>query len=74
MQGSQAKIIIFALGTVGFQKFITRNLIYTGVTRAIKLVYMAGNVSDDPNSQLSIGRMDVADDCVNTVTELMIRR
>lgn len=74
MQGSQAKIIIFALGTVNFPKFITRNLIYTGVTRASKLVYMIGNVSDEHNSMLSIGRRDVADDCVNTVTELMIRK
>lgn len=74
MQGSQAKIIIFALGTINFSKFITRNLIYTGVTRASKLVYMIGNVSDDMNSMLSIGRRDVADDCINTITELMIRK
>lgn len=71
MQGSQAKLIIGLLGRVNFKGFITRNMLYTEVTRASDGVYLVGSVSNDRNSQLSIARGSIADDGVVTVTELM---
>lgn len=44
LQGSQAKLIIFVLYPVGYNTFISRNLIYTGITRAEKGIYVVGNV------------------------------
>lgn len=44
MQGSQAKVIIFALHPAGRgNSFISRNLVYTAITRAEDLVYVVGN-------------------------------
>ena len=71
MQGSQNRLIIVLLGKVNFHGFITRNMLYTMVTRASDGVYLVGNVSNDRNSQLSISRMEVADDGVETIGELL---
>ena len=46
-------------------------MLYTMVTRASDGVYLVGNVSNDRNSQLSISRMEVADDGVETIGELL---
>lgn len=71
MQGSQAKLIIGLLGTVNFKGFISRNMLYTEVTRASEGVYLIGSVSNSRNSQLSKARGYVADDGVDTVQELI---
>lgn len=71
MQGSQNKLIITLLGNVRFKGFITRNMLYTMITRASEGEYMIGSVSNSRNSQLSISRQEVADDNINTVGELL---
>lgn len=70
MQGSQAKLIIGVLGTVNFKGFITRNMLYTEVTRASNGVYLVGSVGNSRNSQLSLARQLLADDGVSTLQEL----
>lgn len=71
MQGSQSKLIIGVLGRVNFNGFLTRNMLYTEVTRASDGVYLIGSVSNSRNSQLSIARSCVADDNVDTISELI---
>lgn len=71
MQGSQNRLIIVLLGKVNYHGFITRNMLYTMVTRASDGVYLLGSVSNDRNSQLSISRLEVADEGVETVGELL---
>ena len=44
LQGSQAKLIIFILYNVGYGTFISRNMIYTAITRAEEGIYVVGNV------------------------------
>ena len=44
MQGSQAKLVIFIVYPVGYSSFISRNLLYTGITRAQQGIYFIGNV------------------------------
>ena len=70
MQGSQAKLVICLLGTVTFRGFVTRNMIYTAVTRASEGVYLIGNVSNSRNSQLSNSRRESAGANVKTVGEM----
>ena len=72
MQGSQNKLIILALGKINFKGFLTRNMIYTMVTRAQTGVYLVGDVSNDSSSQLSIARREVADDGVLTLGEFLV--
>ena len=71
MQGSQAKLIIGIFGTVNFKGFITRNMLYTEITRASEGVYLVGSVSNSKNSQVSIARQYVADYGVSTIQELL---
>lgn len=71
MQGSQAKLIIDIFGSVSFNGFLTRNMLYTGITRASEGVYLLGSVSNNPNSQLSKARKEVAEDGVSTIQEFM---
>ena len=44
LQGSQAKLIICVFYDIGFGDFISRNMIYTAITRAEKGVYLLGDV------------------------------
>lgn len=44
-QGSQSKLIIFVLYPVGYETFISKNMIYTGISRAEKGEYLVGNVT-----------------------------
>ena len=48
MQGSQAKLVIFLLYPAGGgnSDFISRNLVYTGITRASDAMYVLGDVGD----------------------------
>lgn len=71
MQGSQSKLVISIIGKVNFSGFITRNMLYTGVTRASEGVYLIGSVGKEMNSQLSIARGSIADDDTMTVEELL---
>ena len=71
MQGSQSRLIIGLLGRVNFKGFLSRNMLYTEVTRAQDGVYLIGSVGNERNSQLSIARRCVADDGVDTVQELI---
>ena len=57
MQGSQAKLIIGLLGTVNFKGFISRNMLYTEVTRASEGVYLIGSVSNSKTSVIKNGGM-----------------
>jgi len=63
--------LIACLGNVRFKGFINRNMVYTEVTRGVDLVIFLGSVSDNPNSQLSIARKEVADDNILTVGMLL---
>lgn len=44
IQGSQAKLIICVMYPVGYSDFISRNMIYTSITRAVEGIYLVGNV------------------------------
>lgn len=71
MQGSQAEVCICCLGSVGYRGFLTRNMVYTMITRGQKLDILLGSVSDSPNSQLMISREDIADEGVLTIGEIL---
>lgn len=70
-QGSQAKVVICPLGVVDFGGFITRQLIYTAVTRGEKLVVMVGSVGNNESSMLSVARKDVATVNTRTLGEIL---
>lgn len=72
LQGSQAKLIISALGVVNFKGFITRQMLYTMFTRGEKLVYGVGSVENEASSMLSQARRDIAAANVKTVGELLV--
>lgn len=67
MQGSQNKLIIYGLGKVRRQGFVTRNAVYTGETRAGRGEYMVGSVDDTMTSQLNVARQIVEQEGVSTV-------
>lgn len=69
MQGSQGRLIICALGAVNFRGFLTRNLIYTAITRASDLCFIVGNVGNDRGSALSQARTESAQKGVLTVMD-----
>lgn len=71
MQGSQAKIIISVLGDVKYNGFITRNMIYTTITRGEKLVFCIGSVGNNRNSMLSKARTEIAGSRTLTVGEIL---
>ena len=73
MQGSDSKLVISLLGSGKFGKFITRNMIYTQMTRASLGEYFVGNVSNARTSQLSNARTIVADDSVVTIGGLLCK-
>ena len=55
LQGSQAYLTICVLFGVGYADFVSRNLIYTAMTRGIKGVYLVGDVVSS-NSIIQRGR------------------
>lgn len=61
MQGSQSKVALCCLGSVSFDGFITRNMLYTMVTRGSDLVVLIGS-----KSQIDKARKTV--DCEDTYT------
>lgn len=71
MQGSQNKLILTVLGNMKYSGFITRNMLYTMITRASEGEYLIGSVSNSRSSQLSVSRAKVADDNVDTIGELL---
>ena len=44
IQGSQAKLIICVMYPIRYSDFISRNMIYTSITRAVEGIYLVGNV------------------------------
>lgn len=70
MQGSQAKVVISLIGNVAFRGFVTRNMIYTGFTRAERVAIGIGSVGNDLGSMLSRARRDVPE--VFTVGEMLV--
>lgn len=67
MQGSQGKLIVYGLGKVRRQGFVTRNAVYTGETRASCGEYMIGSVDDVMTSQLNMARQIVEQEGVSTI-------
>ena len=67
MQGSQSKLIVYGLGKVRRQGFVTRNAVYTGETRAGRGEYMVGSVHATMTSQLNVARGIVEQEGVSTV-------
>lgn len=45
LQGSQAKVVLCLLGTVNFDGFISRNMLYTQITRGIDKCVVIGKIS-----------------------------
>ena len=66
MQGSQSKIAICCLGSVSFNGFLTRNMLYTMVTRGEKLVILVGS-----KSQLEKARQTVECEDAYTIGNLL---
>lgn len=74
MQGSQSKLILFVVGGLKRKGFITRNLVYTGVSRSKDGSYLIGSVSNDKSSALSVARRLVASDKTNTVIDVAVNK
>lgn len=72
LQGSQAEIVIFALDSVNYTGFITRQMLYTMITRGSRLVFGVGSVSNEQNSMLSRARRDIAASNILTIGELIV--
>jgi ATP-dependent exoDNAse (exonuclease V) alpha subunit len=72
LQGSQAKLIICPLDTVTYRGFITRQMVYTMITRGEKLVYCVGSVGNEQGSMLSKARQDIASKNTKTLGELFV--
>lgn len=72
LQGSEAKVVICALGSVNYRGFITREMVYTMITRGKVEVEMIGSVGSSRDSQLSKARMDLASGGVLTIGEMLV--
>lgn len=72
LQGSQAKMIIFALDDINFGGFVTRQMVYTMITRAEKLVIGVGSVGNSKSSMMTKARLDIASADTLTVGELLV--
>lgn len=72
LQGSQAKLIIFALDDIRFDGFITRQMVYTMMTRAEKLCFGVGSVGNNNSSMLTRARLDIASADTLTVGEILV--
>lgn len=66
LQGSQSDIVICCIGTINSKGFMTRNMLYTMVTRGKERVYVIGS-----ESQLIRSRLESADEGVLTIGELL---
>lgn len=66
LQGSQNKVIIALLSKMYYSNFITRNMIYTQITRASEKVYLVGDVEAGQNSALGRARLNIANNGVRT--------
>lgn len=71
LQGSQAKLVIFAIDKVGRKGFISRNMLYTGITRSKEGCYLIGNVSGG-TSAVSEGRKIQQCDYILTTLDKII--
>lgn len=72
LQGSQAKLIISVLDkNEMLRTFLSRNMIYTIMTRAIDFEFCIGSVANTPDSMLSKARTVQAESGINTIGELL---
>lgn len=72
LQGSQAKLIISVLDySDRLKNFISKNMVYTLMTRAIDFEFFIGSVDNTPNSMLSQARTVSAEYGINTIGGLL---
>ena len=72
LQGSQAKLIISVLDkNEMLRTFLSRNMIYTIMTRATDFEFCIGSVANTPDSMLSKARTVQAESGINTIGELL---
>lgn len=71
LQGSQNKVIIALLGKMYYSNFITRNMIYTQITRASDKVYLVGDVGSGLYTGIGKARLNVAANGVRTWGEFI---
>lgn len=67
MQGSQNKVVILDLGVYNTKGFITRNMIYTALTRAQAILILLGSVSENDSSAINRARKDISNMDIHTV-------
>lgn len=67
LQGSQAKLVVIPFMSADNARFITRNMLYTAVSRAQEKVVLIGSV-DGKNSMVSLSRRSTT---VNSVKSMM---
>lgn len=72
LQGSQAKLVICVLDNITFKGFITRQMVYTMMTRAEKLCFMVGSVGNSQGSMLTQARLDISSANTLTLGELLV--
>ena len=73
LQGSQNRVIIALLSNMYYSNFITRNMIYTQITRASDKVYLVGDVNIGKGTAIGRARLNVADSNVRTWGEFTCR-
>lgn len=66
LQGSQYRVVIFAIGYVSYSGFITRQLLYTAVTRGSEQVYIVG-----VEGMINRARKDISSSNIRTVGEVL---
>lgn len=70
LQGSQAKMVIIPLAQKDNARFVSRNMVYTAVSRAQETVVLVGSVSG-PNSMLNASRRNTDVGKVRSVHSIM---
>jgi len=70
LQGSQAKLIVCVMFNAGKVGFISRNMIYTAITRAQKACYLIGDITGS-GSIINTGRLIEQTSQRNTMLDLV---
>ena len=68
LQGSQYKVVIFAIGMVSYTGFITRQLLYTAITRGSEQVYIVG-----VEGMVNRARKDISSSDIRTLGEVLCK-
>lgn len=69
LQGSQSRICICCLGSVNYGNFLTRNMLYTMITRGSDLVILVGSMS-----QINRSRCTINTEGTLTVGQLLLEK